>query len=174
LLGLPASYDLDQAALAVRHRELSRALHPDRYAGRGASERRQALNKAIEVNDAFRALKDPVKRAELLLGRLGVAVGEQAEREVGPEFLMEIMELREALGDLRRARNVDGVEALSLRVEAEQRAVRAQLEEGFRRALSDAVPDPEGLRRELLPLLARLRYYGRFFAEVHAILDDLG
>lgn len=174
VLGLPARYDLDLVELSARHRELSRALHPDRYQGRGASERRQALNKAIEVNDAFRSLKDPVKRAELLLARLGVSVGEQVERQMSPDFLMEIMELREKLGDLRRARDLEGVEVLSHKVEAQRRHVAESLEAGFREALMAAAsPAPEALEKELLPLLGQLRYYARFFAEAHAIVDEL-
>lgn len=174
VLGLPARYDLDPVELSARHRELSRALHPDRYQGRGASERRQALYKAIEVNDAFRSLKDPVKRAELLLARLGVTVGEQAERQMPPDFLMEIMELREKLADLRRARDLVGVETLSRKVEAERRGVAELLEQGFRGALECVPhPAPDALEKELLPLLGRLRYYARFFAEAHAIIDDL-
>ena len=179
LLGIPARFDLDLAELAARQRELSRALHPDRYAGRGASERRQALGKAIEVNEAARVLKDPVKRAEHLLTRYGVTVGEGAERAVDADFLMEIMELREKLGELRRARDVAGVEALSQSVELRQRAVSERLDHGFRE-LSASGGDAESaagshqLAQPLLPLVAELRYYARFFAEAHAILDDFG
>ena len=64
VLEIEPRFDLDPAALEARHKELSRALHPDRYAGRPASERRLALSKAIEVNEAYRALRDPIKRAE--------------------------------------------------------------------------------------------------------------
>jgi len=179
LLGLPARYDLDLAELAQRQRELGRALHPDRYAGRGASERRQALGKAIEVNEAARLLKDPVKRAELLLVRHGVLVGEGVERTAPPDFLMEIMELREALGDLRRSRDVAGVEALCQRVEATQRGVIERLERGFGELSAHGSDDASGakshaLGQQLLPLVAELRYYARFFAEAHAILDDFG
>lgn len=173
VLGLPARFDLDPAELSARHRELSKALHPDRYQGRGASERRQALNKAIEVNDAFRSLKDPVTRAELLFARLGVRVGEQAERQMAPDFLMEIMELREKLGNLRRSHDLAGIETLSRKVEAERRGVAERLERGFSEALTAAPPPaPESLEKELLPLLGQLRYYARFFAEAHAIIDE--
>jgi len=177
LLGIPARFDLDLAELATRQRELSRALHPDRYAGRGASERRQALGKAIEVNEAARVLKDPVKRAELLLARHGVPVGEGAERAVDADFLMEIMELRERLGELRRARDVAGVEALSQSVELRRRAVSERLDHGFRELLAsggdaESATRSHQLGQQLLPLVAELRYYARFFAEAHAILDD--
>jgi len=175
LLGIPARYDLDLDELATRQRDLSRALHPDRYAGRGASERRQALGKAIEVNEAARLLKDPVKRAELLLERHGVPVGEGVERQMPGDFLMEIMELREQLGDLRRARDMRGVEALCERVGARQRQVTERLQSGFRELLSSgSTSKSHPLGEQLLPLVAELRYYARFFAEAHAILDDFG
>ena len=186
LLGIPVRYDLDLGELAARQRDLGRALHPDRYAGRGASERRQALGRAIEVNEAARLLKDPVKRAELLLARFGVAVGEGAERAVDADFLMEIMELREQLGEMRRARDVAGVEALCERVELRRHGVTERLERGFsellasdahgRAAAPAAVSGAKSheLARQLLPLVAELRYYARFFAEAHAILDDFG
>lgn len=191
LLGIPARYDLDLAELAQRQRELGRALHPDRYVGRGASERRQALGKAIEVNQAARLLKDPVKRAEVLLTRYGVVVGEGVEPAADPDFLMEVMELRETLSELRRARDVAGVEALCQRIEARQRGVVERLERGFGELIAsggevvskgDAASGADvasgaksrAIGQELLPLVAQLRYYARFFAEAHAVLDDLG
>ncbi len=174
LLGLPVSFDLDQAVLEARHRELSRALHPDRYVGRPASERRQALGRAIEVNEAFRLLKDPVRRAERLLARLGVATGEQAERDVAPELLMEIMELRESLAELRRAGDAEGIEKLCQRVEHQKNEAMRRLVKGFGEALRPgAAPNLDALRKELLPIVVELRYYARFESEAHAILDDL-
>jgi molecular chaperone HscB len=78
-LGVEPSFALDLAILEQRHRELSRALHPDRHAASGAGERRMALGRAIEVNEAYRILKDPVRRAEALLAQRGVATGEGKE-----------------------------------------------------------------------------------------------
>jgi len=49
-LGVPARFDLDAEELAQRHRDLSRALHPDKFAGAGAQERRLSLSRAIEVH----------------------------------------------------------------------------------------------------------------------------
>ena len=86
------------AELEKRHRELSRALHPDRHADKTPAERRHALGKAIEVNEAFRVLKDPVRRAEALLRGRGVHIEEGKEAPADPSFLMDIMELRETLG----------------------------------------------------------------------------
>ena len=93
-LGLAPTYGQDLVAAEATYRELSRALHPDRHAGKSAAERRAALSRAIEVNEAWRALRDPVRRAEALLVRLGVPVGESREPVGDPALLMEVMERR--------------------------------------------------------------------------------
>src|SRR5262245_5679063 len=100
-LGVEPRFDLDLAALEDRHRALSGALHPDRYAGRPAAERRMALDRAIEVNAAWRALRDPVTRAEALFQRAGVEVGELAEPKPTPDLLVEMMEVREELAEAK-------------------------------------------------------------------------
>src|SRR6476619_1770759 len=102
-LGAPRRYDLDLTVLEKTHRELSRALHPDRFAQSGASERRAALEKAANVNEAWRALRDPIRRAEALFRLAGASVGETNEPKASPAFLMEMMEDREALADARGA-----------------------------------------------------------------------
>jgi riboflavin synthase len=75
-LGAPRRYDLDLTVLEKTHRELSRALHPDKFTQTGASERRAALEKAANVNEAWRILRDPIRRAEALFRLEGLAVGE--------------------------------------------------------------------------------------------------
>lgn len=96
---------LDEEELSRRFRELSRRLHPDRYAGRSARERRLALEHMTAVNDAYRCLRDPVRRAEYLLSLHGVCVGEGGESEgprPDPALLSEVMELRESVDEARR------------------------------------------------------------------------
>jgi len=84
-----------------RHRELSRALHPDRYASATASERRAALTKAADVNEAWRIVRDPIRRAEALLILRNVPVGEDKEPKPSPALLMEMMEARETLAEVK-------------------------------------------------------------------------
>lgn len=162
-LGVPERYDLDLAALEKTHRELSRALHPDKYAGAGASERREALTKAVAVNEAFRVLRDPVTRAEALFRLRGVPVGETVEPKPDPSFLMEMLEQREALAEARaegdRAKLRSLVEAIAANETAAQRA----LGEGF--AAGDA--------KELVGKLGELRFFRRFLEEASAIEEAL-
>ncbi len=167
LFQIAPAFDLDSEELGRRHRELSRALHPDRYVGRPAAERREALGRAIEVNEAWRVLRDPARRAEALLQRLGSPVGEESNPPARPEFLMEMMERRENLRALGRAGDVAGIEALSDEVRAQERELLKELGEGFRKALdAPEAPVPATLSLRL----GELRYLRRFFDEADAFL----
>lgn len=91
-LGIPRAFDIDVDAAERAHRELSRALHPDKFVAGGASERRAALGKAVEVNEAWRVVRDPIRRAEALLSLAGVVLGEGHEPKAETGFLMEMLE----------------------------------------------------------------------------------
>lgn len=164
-MGVESKFDLELDKLAERHRDLSRALHPDRYTGAPAAERRMALGKAIEVNDAYRVLKDPVRRAEAILRRAGVPVGETAEPKPSQALLMDMMDRREELADARRAKDLQAVNKLANAVRERERVVLDLLG----RALS-----AEGsAKAQALPHLGELRYLRRFLDEVSAIEEDL-
>ncbi len=167
-LGIEPRFGLDLRAVEQRHRELSRALHPDRYTGRSAAERRLALGRAIDVNEAFRAVRDPVRRAEALLLRAGVAVSETGEPKPDPALLMEMMEAREELAEARRAKDLARVGKLAAamrdRQEKVERRVGAALDAGAR--------DPQILGAARAAL-GELRYVRRFLDEVRAIEEEL-
>jgi molecular chaperone HscB len=161
-LKIEPRYDLDLAAVEHRHRELSRALHPDRFVGRPASERRLALSRAIEVNEAWRKLRDPVRRAEALLDRLGIETGETSGAKADPELLMEMMEQREALAEARATRDASRLAELTSAMQLRENAVIASLSSALARDPSAAIPH-----------LAELRYVRRFLEEASAVEDEL-
>jgi len=165
-LGLSPTFELDLEAAERRHRELSKALHPDRYAGRPAAERRQALGKAIEVNEAWRTLRDPIRRSEALLSHLGIHVEEGEEPKPDAELLMEMMELREALSDAAHSKNEKRLRELTAQVKARETTTLAKLAELFAHANG-------GDSTALLQTLGELRYYRRFLDEAAAFEDEL-
>jgi molecular chaperone HscB len=181
-LGLEPAFDLDLGVAEKRHRDLSKTLHPDRYAGRGAAERRQALGKAIEVNEAWRALRDPLRRAEALLENLGLAVEEGQEPKADPELLMDMMERREELASAARTKDADKIRKLVRDVELKESVLLTTLSNAFQRAISaqngtrgdcrdDALRDTR--RGAILSALGELRYYRRFLDEAAAFEDEL-
>ncbi len=103
LFGLPATFDIDCADLALRYRDLQRQFHPDRFASATDPERRLSVQLTAQINSALQTLKDPVARARYLLGLQGVDTGEDTDTAMDRAFLMEQMELREALAEARAA-----------------------------------------------------------------------
>gem|GEM_PF-894 len=170
-LGLDPAFDLDLGAAERRFRELSRVVHPDRFAGAASGERRRALGKAVDVNEAWRKLRDPIARAEALLRRRGVEVNEGSQPRASQALLIDFMELREQLAEARERRERAVIGALADAVKSREEAALARLREGFAR-LTDG--DPQGQGPALLSALGELRYVRRFLDEVRAIEEDLG
>ena len=100
-LGLPRSLAIDPKDLEKRFYALSRQLHPDLHSRKSQAERNQAEEQTAVLNDAYRTLRDPVKRAEYLLKLEGFDIGEQTSKDVPPELLEEVFELNMALEELR-------------------------------------------------------------------------
>jgi molecular chaperone HscB len=162
-LGLERTFALDLKSVEKTHRELSRALHPDKFAQAGAAERRMALDKAQAVNEAWRIVRDPIRRAEALFSLAGIAVGETNEPKPSQAFLMEMLEQREALADAKAARDMTRVQALAGEIEAREKAAEEALAGGF----------AKGAGADLVPRLGELRFYRRFLEEASAIEDEL-
>ncbi|HVK89033.1 MAG TPA: Fe-S protein assembly co-chaperone HscB [Kofleriaceae bacterium] len=159
LLGLEERYDLDPQALERAFFEKSKELHPDRFANAPAAERVAALTRSRALNDAYQTLKKPVARAEYLLERAGVTIGDNERLASG--FLMEILELREELAEARVAGKLDVV--------GEKQAAMA----ARRRGVLDALPglfasnDLAAIKERLIVL----RYLDRYLEECDAALD---
>lgn len=113
--GLPRKLNLDVVALEKEFYELSRRLHPDMNAQTDPKEQEWSLEKTSQLNDAYRTLKDPIKRTEYLLKLEGVhleeqskeatdkarATGEVKKQVVPPDLLEEVFELNMQLEELR-------------------------------------------------------------------------
>lgn len=103
LFGLPTSFALDTERLAERYRRLRQTVHPDLFATAGEREKRLALQASTLVNEAYQTLRDPLARARYLLQVRGAGAGDDQETTQDRAFLMEQMELREALAAARQA-----------------------------------------------------------------------
>lgn len=122
------------------------------------------LERAMQVNAAYRLLRDPVTRARALLSLRGLSDDEALEASPPPAFLMGIMEERELLSDARAARNKAQIGALIRSVSARNQELLGELTRAF----------DEGVANDsLLPLLAQLRYDARFLEEAKNAADDL-
>jgi len=77
VFSLDPRLNIDLAALEQEFHRLSRRLHPDRFARSSDSEKEWSLADTALLNDAYRTLKDPLRRTEYLLKRSGAEIGEE-------------------------------------------------------------------------------------------------
>lgn len=117
---LPVSFDIDTDTLAQRYRDLQRTVHPDKYANAPERERRLAMQKATQINEAFQTLKIPLTRGLYLLQLQGINANDNHATMDG-EFLMAQMELREELADIKQhPQPLDALNSFLARIDKEQ------------------------------------------------------
>ncbi len=103
LFGIPPTFDVDRAALHAAQQRLQANCHPDRFANASNREKRLSVQTAAWVNQAFDTLRDPVKRSRYLLELEGAELPDDSATTSDGAFLMEQLELREALERCRDA-----------------------------------------------------------------------
>jgi molecular chaperone HscB len=176
-LGLSPSFALDGAELEQRQRELNRAMHPDRHAAKGAGERRQALGRSMDINQAYRILRDPASRAEALFEILGInGLGDKTISD--PALLGEMLEQRELLDEARRGKDRERLHTLKAHMLDRQDQIEEALGKAFEPLLIYAKGgDPRATRGAEVDaaqrLFSELKYVRRFGEEVAAIEDEI-
>ena len=140
LFGLPRRYAVDRGALEHLFRDLQARVHPDKHAHLGEVERRVAMQWATQVNEAYQTLRDPVKRARYLLHLAGHDPEIETNTAMPAAFLMEQMELREAVAESREGGNADHLYDLHGRLGQEMKAQHERLRDAIdgRRDFADA------------------------------------
>lgn len=109
MLGLPLSFEVDEAALQAAFFNLQRAHHPDRQSGKTPADRQRNLLQSADINVAYATLKDPLRRAQYLLGLKGLNVVKEGSVAASPSVLQEALEWRERIlsGELIEKLNVE-------------------------------------------------------------------
>ncbi len=165
VFGLSPTLDLDVRALEQQLRERSLAYHPDRVTQGDVRERRIALEKTTALNDAFKVLKDPVRRAFYVLKLKGVDLDNEssaAQAKMPLEFLEEVMERREMLEATRAKKDLPRAQTMA-------KDVAALKQQSFDEALAALKADDV---QTATHQLGRVKYYTRFLEEVEAFEEE--
>jgi len=166
LFGLTPIFEIDEQRLATTFRSLQRAVHPDRYAGASGQERRQSAERAAAVNDAYQVLRDPVRRARYLLSFRGIETQEEGNTTMDTTFLMEQMEFREQLGEVREATDpVNVLVALKNRLRDRRIALLGELSAYL------SIDTAESLA-QATERVRRLRFFDRLIQEATTLEED--
>lgn len=147
LFGLARDYELSQAELSQRFRDLQTKFHPDKYAALSVQEQRLAMQYSTHINDAYQCLKSPLKRAAYMLALQGIDADFAARTISDGAFLMQQMAWREELADMAAIADIDRREdaigtfrdALRGRIDKEQQIFMQCLDELATEQATDSV-----------------------------------
>ena len=131
LFSLPVSFQLENTQLEVAYKKLQSEFHPDRVVNADDRTRVQALQQTSMINDAYATLKSPLKRAAYLLKLAGVDAEEHNQLHLDEAFLIQQMEMREALASLIGDEDLEGLDAMKDSIDKEKTTRLASFETQF-------------------------------------------
>ncbi len=130
IFDLPQSFDVDINKLSAYYRDLQRIVHPDKFVNAPERERRLAMQKAVQINEAFQTLKNPLKCGLYLLQLNGIDTDNNPQMD--GEFLMMQMELHEQLHSIKQQSNsIDSINEFLQKIELEQQQLKSSLSKQF-------------------------------------------
>jgi molecular chaperone HscB len=178
---LPRRFAIDLDALEREFHRLSRKLHPDRFARATEQEREWSLADTALLNDAYRTLKDPLRRTGYLLKLEGAEIGEefsekdrQQPARAPADLLEEVFDLNMQLEEMRMARKLGETDAALEASLSEARkkfnGMLAKVDENLHSEwqawdAGDAAARP-GLQDRMVALLHRRRYLSNLLRDV--------
>jgi len=98
VFGLPRLLGIDTLVLEKTFHNLSRKYHPDYFTTASPSEKTRAVRMTALLNDAYRTLRNPVRRVEYLLSLYGF---KPDSSKVPQALLMEVFEINERLEEVK-------------------------------------------------------------------------
>ena len=174
-LGLPRKLTIDLDALERRYHELSRKLHPDRFASKGVAVRDASLRATATLTRSYRTLRDPVARGLYWLELNGEKLAENNKR-VPPELAELVFEVQEQLAEMQLSDPEEAheraTEIASRRIELQFKMDEnlAELERHF--AKWDQPADEKALTLELKTILSNIAYLRTLIRDVDRALEN--
>src|ERR1700685_3190129 len=196
--GLSRRLNLDAVLLEREFYELSRKLHPDLCARADKREQEWSLEQSSLLNDAYRTLKDPIKRTEYLLRLEGVELEEQSKaatekarvsgeikkQVVPPDLLEEVFELNMQLEELRAQKKlgeddpalVEEIGKQKLELEEKYESLSEELKNYWNdwdRLPGDSAEESQHrVRDKMVDLLNRRSYIRNLVRDANEVLEN--
>src|SRR5258708_15080308 len=173
-LGLPRELTIELGELERRYHELSRKIHPDRFASKGPKVRDASLRATATLTRSYRTLRDPVARGLYWLELNGEKLAENNKR-VPPQPPELVFEVQEQLAEMQLS---DPEEAHERATEITARRVElqfkmdeslAELDRNF--AKWDQPADEKALTMELKTILSNIAYLRTLIRDVDRALE---
>jgi molecular chaperone HscB len=153
LFEIPIQLRIDLSSVRPKFFALSRKFHPDFFVNRPPEEQQVALEKTAWLNRAWKTFQQPDELIRYVLEIHGCWVpGEKYE--LSPDFLMEVMEINEAM--------MEGEDGVSASLQATVTALQEQMTKPIQQYLTECPfqPTPEKLA-DLKEFYYRKKYLDR-------------
>jgi len=199
--GLAPKLQIDVAALEKDFYDLSRKLHPDLNAKAGSKEQEWSLEQSSLLNDAYRTLRDPIKRTQYLLKLEGVeleeqsktateqarATGEVKKQIVPPDLLEEVFEVNMHLEELRMQKKMgeddpallEEIGKAKLSLETKYAALLGELQNDWKswdslidRGVEANPADRSAILNKMVDVLNRRNYIRNLVRDVNAAMEE--
>jgi molecular chaperone HscB len=174
-MGIPRRLTIDLDELERRYHELSRKIHPDRFASKGPKMRDASLRATATLTRSYRTLRDPVSRGLYWLELRDEKLADNNKR-VPPELAELVFEVQEQLAEMQLS---DPEEAHERATEIAARRIElqfkmdenlAELERHF--AKWDQPADEKMLTLELKTILSNIAYLRTLIRDVDRALEN--
>ncbi len=167
------------AALERIYHDLSRKIHPDRFASRDARIRDASLRATAMLTRSYRTLRDPTQRGLYWLELIGEKLSENNKR-VPAELAELVFEVQEQLASMRDASADSGlvadVEKRRGELQAAMDETVAELERNFNRwdrvSPESTEKDRKMLTTELKAILSKIAYLRTLIRDVDRALEN--
>jgi molecular chaperone HscB len=98
--GIPVALTVDESIVRRTYLLNSKKYHPDFHTQSNELAQAEMLERATQNNEAFKILSDPDKRIRYVLEVKGLLGAENENPSLPQDFLMEMMDINEALMEL--------------------------------------------------------------------------
>lgn len=156
---LPVSFNPDPALIKQKFYAFSKQYHPDFYINESEEKQAEVLELSTVNNKAYQVLSDPQKRLAYILELKGHLT--EGEQYVLPQdFLMEMMDVNEALMDLQL--EPDAAKLSDLKQEVNT------IEQGIADEMESAIADFDDSQDQdaLLAVIKDLHYRGKYLFRI--------
>ncbi|HEY8690411.1 MAG TPA: Fe-S protein assembly co-chaperone HscB [Chitinophagaceae bacterium] len=96
LFEIPVSLQVDKKYVQNKYFELQKKYHPDFFSNESEEEQANVLEKSSMINNAYKTFQNDEETIKYVL-QLKELLEEEEKYQLPPEFLIEMMELNEAL-----------------------------------------------------------------------------
>ncbi|MDF3076190.1 MAG: hscB [Sphingobacteriaceae bacterium] len=150
---IPEAFNVDELAVKRKFYELSKQYHPDFYINESADKQQQILELSTINNKAYQVLSDDGRRLKYMLELNGL-ITEDEKYKLPQSFLMEMMDVNEALMELEFDAVEAGIQKISLEVDEIEKTLSKEL-----KSLSQAFDKAEQEERNSILLKIKDLWY---------------